>query len=61
MPGLLKRYEELVCGNRFCSIVREVLNLMDAVVKVESSACRGWPKCDCRGPGMGPNAIGIRQ
>ncbi len=50
-----------MCGNRFCSIVRDVLNLMEAVVKVESSAWRGCPKCDCRGPGMGPKAIGIRQ
>lgn len=59
VPGLLNRKE--VEGKRFCKRVREVLNLMEAVVNVESVAFLASPVKVWRGPGKGPNEMGILQ
>jgi hypothetical protein len=41
VPGLLKRKD--VEGKRFCRRVRDVLNLIEAVVKVDSVAFLACP------------------
>lgn len=61
MPGEVKRQPRRPGGNRFWRTVRDVLNLIDAVVKVDFVPSLGTPRCVWRGPGMGPKAMGIRQ
>jgi hypothetical protein len=61
VPGDLKRQPFWPGGKRFWRIVREVLNLTEAVVKVDSVAALTLPVCDCLGPGMGPKTMGMRQ
>src|SRR6266536_1886797 len=47
-------------GNRFCNSVRDVLNLMLAVLNVDLVQSRALPRWSCRDPGYGPKATGIR-
>lgn len=59
VPGVQKSNDSV--GKRFCSIVRDVLNFMEEVRKVECAPLRERPRVSCLGPGIGPNTTGMRQ